>query len=155
INVGLVADGGAPVGGPGAIQGDLRFGDIRIAAHPMAPDVLSLGTHFDPLAGTRSGDIVFNSDAQLEIGKKHGFDLFTVTLHEAGNVFGLQEVTDPRSVMYVGYQGKVLNLSTSDIEQLQAMYGVRQPDQYEGATGNDTFTTATSINLLNVAADIT
>jgi hypothetical protein len=155
INVGLVADSGAPLGGPGAIEGDARFGDIRIAAHPMASDVLSLGSHFDLLAGTRSGDIVFNSDAQLEIGKKHGFDLFTVTLHEAGNVFGLQEVADPRSVMYFGYQGKVLNLSPTDIQQLQSLYGVRQPDQWEGATGNDTFATATPINRYSIAADIT
>ena len=32
INIGLVADGGQALGAPGAVQGDARFGDIRVAA---------------------------------------------------------------------------------------------------------------------------
>src|SRR5262245_34152975 len=32
INVGLVEDGGQPMGTPGAVQGDSRFGDIRVGA---------------------------------------------------------------------------------------------------------------------------
>src|ERR1700674_3033016 len=35
INIGVVADGGQPLGASGAIQGDPRFGDIRIAMAPM------------------------------------------------------------------------------------------------------------------------
>src|SRR5437764_739929 len=34
INIGVVADDGEPLGTSGAIQGDPRFGDIRIAAQP-------------------------------------------------------------------------------------------------------------------------
>src|SRR5262249_28774054 len=35
VNIGLVADGGQAFGTPGAPQGDLRFGDIRIGAVPL------------------------------------------------------------------------------------------------------------------------
>src|SRR5438270_2793445 len=35
INVGMVADGGQDLGIAGVIQGDPRFGDIRIAAEPL------------------------------------------------------------------------------------------------------------------------
>src|SRR5262245_15961836 len=34
LNVGVVADGGQALGTGGAVQGDGRFGDIRIAAAP-------------------------------------------------------------------------------------------------------------------------
>ena len=34
LNIGLVADGGQPLGTNGAVQGDARFGDIRVAAAP-------------------------------------------------------------------------------------------------------------------------
>src|SRR4051812_43058660 len=36
INVSLAADGGQPLGAVGAVQGDARFGDVRIAAAPLA-----------------------------------------------------------------------------------------------------------------------
>src|SRR5208282_3668786 len=35
VNVGIVPDGGQPLGAPGLVQGDSRFGDIRIAAVPL------------------------------------------------------------------------------------------------------------------------
>src|SRR5262245_50082025 len=35
INVGLVADGGAALGVAGVVEGDTRFGDIRVAASPI------------------------------------------------------------------------------------------------------------------------
>src|SRR4051812_19635645 len=42
VNIGLVADGGQALGSLGLKQGDLRFGDIRIGAFPMASDVLAV-----------------------------------------------------------------------------------------------------------------
>src|ERR1700751_5339129 len=36
INLAVVSDGGQPLGSAGAVQGDPRFGDIRIAATPGA-----------------------------------------------------------------------------------------------------------------------
>src|SRR5262249_1656489 len=43
INLGLVADDGSPLGAAGIVQGDPRFGDIRIAAFPMS-DVLAVAS---------------------------------------------------------------------------------------------------------------
>jgi hypothetical protein len=42
ISVGVVADDGAPIGVAGLMQGDPRFGDIRIGARPMSPDVYAI-----------------------------------------------------------------------------------------------------------------
>ena len=41
--------------------------------------------------------------------------------------FGLKETTDPRSVMYVGYQGKVVEPSDADIQQLVGLLGSLMP----------------------------
>ena len=68
VNIGLVADGGQPVGTPGPIQGDRRFGDIRVAAIPEAADAVALGLPFDVTAGGRSGDILLNSDKAFGVG---------------------------------------------------------------------------------------
>jgi hypothetical protein len=41
INIGLVPDSGLAFGTPGPTQRDPRFGDIRIGAVPLSPDVLA------------------------------------------------------------------------------------------------------------------
>ena len=48
-NLVLVADQGQALGVSGATQGDTRFGDIRIAARPMAANVF--GRHRTPRVG--------------------------------------------------------------------------------------------------------
>ena len=54
--------GGAAFGAPGNIQSDPRFGDIRVASAPMGQAApLAIASPVDPIAGTRSGDIVFNA----------------------------------------------------------------------------------------------
>ena len=58
INVSVVGDSGDPLGVDGAVQGDARFGDIRIAARPLSGNVLAITTPSGPLGGTRAGDIV-------------------------------------------------------------------------------------------------
>ena len=96
ISVGLVADNGAPFGVAGLMQGDPRFGDIRIGARPMSPEVMAITVPPDPyMSGTLSGDMILNSSADLNPS-----DLFDVALHEAGLALGLGESTDPASVMY-------------------------------------------------------
>src|SRR5262249_12784129 len=42
ISVGLRDDSGDPFGVAGKMQGDPRFGDIRVGAHHMAPDALAM-----------------------------------------------------------------------------------------------------------------
>ena len=98
INFAVKPDGGQPLGDPGPDQDDPRFGDIRIGAVPMSPDVLSISVPHDPfLSGTWSGDILLNSTVAFDGG---GVDLFPVLLHEVGHVLGLDHSADPASVMF-------------------------------------------------------
>src|SRR5436190_8434657 len=132
ISVSLTNDGGQPIGTSGMIQGDSRFGDIRISAEPLGSDVVAITAPFDLLGGARSGDIILNSS---DFGSASAglYDLFTVVLHEAGHSFGLaDQLTDPSSVMYAQYSGVRTGLSVADIAQIQLLYGgPRTPDIWE------------------------
>jgi hypothetical protein len=97
VNVALKADGGQPLGVPGPDQGDPRFGDVRIGAAPMSPEVLSISVPHDPfLSGTWSGDVLLNDTVPFGAG----VDPFPVLLHEAGHVLGLGHSPDPGSVLF-------------------------------------------------------
>jgi hypothetical protein len=156
ISITLVNDGGQAIGTSGYIQGDPRFGDIRVAAMPLGSDVVAITSPFDLTAGTRAGGIILNSS---DFGSASAglYDLFTVVLHEAGHSFGIpDQTTDPTSVMYAQYQGVRTGLSPADLTQIQSLYGgPRTPDIWEGTTGNNTLATAATITTPNIAADIT
>jgi Matrixin len=138
VSVGLVGDSGAAFGVAGLMQGDPRFGDIRIGARPLAPDVMAITTPPDPFfSGTLSGDVILNSSADLDTD-----DLFAVVLHEAGLALGLGESTDPTSAMY-SHLNPEASLSPSDIQDIQSLYGVPAPDP-NGPDG--AFATATAIS---------
>jgi hypothetical protein len=123
INVGLVAAGGQPVGVAGAAQGDARFGDIRIGAEPLPPDVVAITSPYNAADGTLSGDMILNSSYNFNPAVPGSYDLFTVALHEAGHVFGFADSTDPSSFMYDVYQGPKTGLAPGAIPALQALYG--------------------------------
>jgi hypothetical protein len=144
INIGVVSDQGLPFGTAGAIQGDSRFGDIRLGANPMASTAEAFGSPFDISAGTWSGDVLFNSTTNFSLNGQ-ACDLFSVALHEAGHVFGLPDQnTDPTSAMYVNYTGPRTGLSLADINAVQAIYGSPSPD----TANNGQMSTATPLNLL-------
>src|SRR5205085_1416820 len=109
IDLSVQADGGQPVGGTGAVEGDSRFGDIRVGAFAIAAggltgsDTVAFAQPFDATAGTAAGDVFFNTADNFGPGQAGGFDLFTVALHEAGHALGLQHSDDPTSVMYGQY----------------------------------------------------
>jgi len=98
LNVGVVSDGGEALGTAGAVQGDSRFGDMRIAGAPMTGSTLALTTPPDPfLGGTLCGDILFNTAINLT---GPNYRLYPTALHEVGHALGLADSTDPTSVMY-------------------------------------------------------
>jgi hypothetical protein len=140
VNIGVVADGGQALGIAGASQHDPRFGDIRVGAQPMAADALSISVPDDPaISSTMTGDVLVNTSDNF--GK---YDLYAVLLHEAGHVFGLGDNSDPNSPMDSQYLGNMKPTPT-DIAAFQALYGTRAPDPHEGSGGNDTISTATTI----------
>ena len=55
-------DDGSPLGAPGLVQGDTRFGDIRIAAAPLPGTSIAVGSPYLLSGSTWSGDIVLNSN---------------------------------------------------------------------------------------------
>jgi Matrixin len=161
INISVVPDGGEALGTPGAIQGDSRFGDIRIAADPTTPTNSSDVADSQPFSWTGttwSGDVVLSTRYQFGVGGAGGpYDLFATMIHEAGHVFGFDEnPADPQSVMYPTYEG-LQQLDAGDIAGLQHLYGVRQLDSF-GGTNNSLATAAaltTSSQGVSVNADIT
>src|SRR5262245_3436011 len=156
INIGIVTDGGQAIGTSGSLQADTRFGDIRVAAIPQGPTVLAITSPVDMLAGTRSGDIMLNSSANLNIGGGLlQYDLYSVALQEAGHALSIGNSLDVNSPMFEVYQGVRTGLTPGDIANLRALYGARLADQYEGTAGNSTIASATKMKDPAVQADIT
>lgn len=151
INIGVVHDGGQVFGTAGAPQGDARFGDIRLGAYPTGTTgEMAVASPYDPLAGTWSGDVQLNTSYLYSIGGSNGtVDLYTAMLHEAAHSLGLDHSTNPASAVYPTYQGPRSGLGGDDVSRIQALYGARTPDAYEGAYGNGTFATATPLTFLS------
>lgn len=147
VNFGLVADGGQALGAAGRPQGDPRFGDVRLAAVGMSPEVLAVTTPFDPTGGTWSGDVRLNGNYRFGTGPGL-VDLYTAVLQEAGHALGIDNSTDPGSAMYEHYLGPRAGLSAADIAAVRALYGARSADGFEGAAGNGTFASASRLSLL-------
>ena len=138
LNIGLVSDSGQAFGAGRLSQGDLRFGDIRVAAVPMTSDVLAVAVPANGSGGCWTGDILFNSSAQFNSLN----EVFAVALHEAGHALGLSDSTDPTSPMYPNLPSGQGNAPTrADIAALQQLYG-RAPGE---RLNNGTLQTATAI----------
>src|SRR5262249_51730818 len=121
-----------------------------IGAYPMAGDVLAVANPYDPfVANTWVGDVFLNSAYRFgRGGQGDPYDLFSVMLHEAGHVFGLDHRDDPNSPMYPQLNPVRLGLPAGDTASLRALYGPRRADPFEGPGGNDTFATATTVDLV-------
>ena len=140
-DVGIVPDGGQPFGTPGPTHGDSRFGDIRIAAIAMDPQIGGETTPLDRLVGgTWQADVVFNTNFNFQTVS----DIYEIALHEAGHVFGLEHSTDPNSPMHGGTIPTATQPTAQDLTNLRSLYGARLPDFNEQDRGsptsnNDTF----------------
>ncbi len=145
LNVGVVADDGSAIGTSGYQQADARFGDIRIFAVPLSSSVLAITTPPGDLAGTRTGDIILNSNYNFGIGSPAERDLYTVLLQEAGHAFGIANSSKTTSAMYEFYQGVRTGLSADDIDQIRQLYGARPAHTWEPSSGNNTRAVATPL----------
>lgn len=156
VNIGLAPDSGLPFGAAGAPAGDASFGDIRIAAVPLADDSVAASMPFAIAAGTWSGDVLLNSRFDFgggAPGVESSFDLFTVMLHEAGHSLGVGGSKSPGSLMREGYGGPQRTISYADGVALRAIYGARPHDAYDLAIRNDSLRTATLLTLAKPVED--
>jgi hypothetical protein len=162
-NIGVVADSGVALGSVGAVQGDSRFGDIRIAAAPLVgSDEVASASPFSWTGTTFSGDVLFDTTRPFEIGSLPGaYDIYSVSVHEAGHTFGLPHSTAAGSVMAEDYSFHS-GLAATDIQALKSLYGARSADAYDAARANNTTSTATALvkdsttsNRMTAAGDIT
>jgi hypothetical protein len=145
LNIGLRADGGQALGTHGAVQGDSRFGDIRVAAAPLSEDHGAHASPFSWTGTTYSGDVVFNSLQKFTAGPTAGgYDIFSVALHEAGHALGLPHSDDPLSVMHEDYR-PLTALAASDVAAVQALYGPRPQDAHDLDRNNDALARATAL----------
>ncbi|HEV3263091.1 MAG TPA: matrixin family metalloprotease [Gemmataceae bacterium] len=132
LNIGVVPDGGQPFGTPSQGQDSPRFGNIRIGAVPLSPDVLAVSVPHDPyLSGGWSGDVILNSTTDFTQPQS---DLYGVLLHEFGHVFGLGASTDPASVLYQDATWVTTQLAASDVAAIQALYGAPAPNRSHNHT---------------------
>lgn len=143
VSVGIVSDDGSALGTPGLLQGDLRFGDIRIAAAPLSSDVYAISVLADgTAAGTWAGDLIFNSNYQWTSLE----DIYSVALHEGGHILGLPGSDDPQSIVFPQWAaGTLLHPAEADIAALQDLYGIRDLDPNEAGSGNNTIDVATLV----------
>ena len=145
INIGLVADGGQALGAVGAVQGDTRFGDVRIAAGPISASEAAAASPFSWTGTTFAGDVTFSKSSPYRIGNvANTYDVFSVALHEAGHVFGLDHSAVSGSAVSGIYAYRT-GLSAGDVANLQALYGARLPDEFDLAGPNDTRATASTM----------
>lgn len=137
-DIGVVSDGGQPFGSGGAIQSDSRFGDIRIGAIAMASNVAAVSVPVDGVvSGTWFADVIFNTAYNYQTID----DILAIAIHEAGNVFGLEDNADPNSPLHPGDPPVVREPTSTDIALLQQLHGVRAPDLNEISTENGNTTT--------------
>lgn len=127
-DIGVVTDDMSEFGTNGKMRRDSRFGDIRIGAIPLDDDLFATSiSSAQVIDGTWTGDVFFNSNVNLETLD----EVFAITLHEAGHVFGLDHNDDPNSPMFEhGLPASVIP-TVGDLAALQNVFGPRSPDVYD------------------------
>ena len=155
LNFRLIADDGSAQAAAGLVQGDTRFGDIRLGARPAPTNVLGAAT-FPTGGSTAAGDMRLNTAVRYSIGGSP--DLFSLLLHESGHALGLDHGA-AGTVMYGAYSGLWTDLTADDIAGIRAIYGARLADAFDAAGANDGFSSASVLTAaltgLSIRADLT
>lgn len=140
-----VADSGLPYGTPGEVQGDSRFGDIRLGGYFSSANYLAYA-YFPSAYNTKGGDVALNT--------RPTYDLYSVLLHEIGHSLGLGHSNVPGSVMWPTYSFHA-GLSMDDIAGIQAIYGARlqEPTVIVGTGPGTVFDVAGNVIGKGNAAD--
>ena len=150
VDFGIVSDSGSPLGVSGSRTADDRFGDIRIGAIELASDVAAVSiTDSAALSGTWTGDIVFNTNSNIQTID----NLYSVALHEVGHLLGLTHTESPSSVMHEHGRLDHIDLSEEDISEAINVNGKRLPDQYESPVSNDSIIDATLLSPIEKGFD--
>ncbi len=153
IEISPMWDSGDPLGTSAPIQGSSRFGDIRLSARPLSRNVLAI-TNPPDLMSPWAGEIILNSDKAFTLdGAKGTTALRRVLLQEVGHALGVANSTVPGSVMYE--QGGSASMNASDVAAIQALYGPRLNDRYEGKNGNNTIGSATELTYISSIGSVT
>jgi hypothetical protein len=146
-DIGVVDDGGQPFGSAGNDRGDSQFGDVRIAAIAMSPEIGAVSVPMNGIVGgSWTADVIFNTNFVFQSLD----DLYAIALHEAGNVLGLADSADPLSPLHPGPIPTATVPTATDVLNLQSLYGIRLADLNEASDGevnNNSFNDATRLRL--------
>ncbi|MFZ5831091.1 MAG: matrixin family metalloprotease [Planctomycetota bacterium] len=155
LNFHFVADSGVASGTSGLAQGDSRFGDIRLGAHPLNSYVAY--AYYPSSYYTIGGDITLNPNYDFHVGTH--LDLFSVLVHESGHSLGLDH-SSTGTIMDPYIRGVYSALTADDIAGIQAIYGARMQDSFDAGASNDTSATASVLAMatpgtVSIWADLT
>jgi Matrixin len=107
-------------------DGDPFDGVDGVLAHSFFPS--------PPNPEPMAGDLHFDEAETWRVGSD--IDLYTVALHEAGHVLGLDHSDDPNAVMYPYYH-ITTGLQADDINGIRALYAPADTGSGGGGTGTD------------------
>jgi hypothetical protein len=151
LNIGLVPDNGLDFGPAGITAFGPPPADFRVGGINQSTEVLATSIPFHPLTGHHAGNLMLNTNQPFSKGGKESYDLYTVALHEVGNLLGMADNHEERNSARFGtYSLGKDKLLPSDVAAVKALYGSRPNDLFEGNSGNSK---TSSASTLAVTAD--
>jgi hypothetical protein len=114
---------------------DPREADIELGWSNRGPELGYMG---DVLAyatfPSDGGDVTFDDSEPWSVFDSGEFDLYLVATHEIGHALGLDHSDDPASLMYPVLTPYTTGLNQTDVNAIQALYGL--PDRDDQPTQN-------------------
>jgi|GEM_PF-2329503 len=138
-----------PINSVVGLPGASRHGDIRVSGGNLgSPSRLTQTQRHNPgrTSPVIAGEIQFNVNANWGDGSNGTVDLYSVAIQEVGAILGLPVNWSPDSVMNPVYRGVRSGPSAQDIAAIQAIYGPRQPDEFNARGQGTSAATAVDLN---------